>query len=89
MPVRLIIRTMTARRLESYSPLNTDEVVLIIINGESVSAYFENLDSNCGSFNSLQERDVAMFTPHAGLQDSTTPKDAPLRQSIELRALVF
>lgn len=32
---------------------------------------------------------VAQFTPHTGFQDPTTSADAPLRQSIELRALVF
>jgi hypothetical protein len=32
---------------------------------------------------------VAQFTPHTAFGDPTTPKDAPLRQSIELRALVF
>jgi hypothetical protein len=32
---------------------------------------------------------VASFTPHTAFVDPTTPKDAPLRQSIELRALVF
>ncbi|KZT24834.1 hypothetical protein NEOLEDRAFT_1115560 [Neolentinus lepideus HHB14362 ss-1] len=32
---------------------------------------------------------VAKFTPHTGFEDSTTPPDAPFRESIELRALVF
>jgi hypothetical protein len=32
---------------------------------------------------------VASFTPHTAFIDPTTPADAPLRQSIELRALVF
>jgi len=40
-------------------------------------------------FDSVQDGSVAVFTPHTGFQDPTTPKDAPLRQSIELRALVF
>ena len=50
---------------------------------------FEDLLTSGYSFDSLQEGDVAVFTPHTGFQDSTTPKDALLRQSIELRALVF
>jgi len=32
---------------------------------------------------------VAKFTPHTGFEDPTTPPDAPHRESIELRALVF
>lgn len=35
------------------------------------------------------EKDVATFTPHTAIDDPTTPADAPDRQSIELRALVF
>ena len=31
----------------------------------------------------------ARFTPHTGFQDPATPKDAPIRESVELRALVF
>jgi len=31
----------------------------------------------------------ATFTPHTAFTDPTTPKDAPLRQSIELRTLLF
>ncbi|KAJ3562997.1 hypothetical protein NP233_g9224 [Leucocoprinus birnbaumii] len=38
---------------------------------------------------SIQDGSVAAFTPHTGFQDPTTPKDAPFRASIELRALVF
>jgi hypothetical protein len=33
--------------------------------------------------------DVARLTPHTAFSDPTTPADAPARQSIELRALVF
>lgn len=40
-------------------------------------------------FDSVQDGSVAVFTPHTGFEDPTTPKDAPLRESIELRALVF
>ena len=32
---------------------------------------------------------VAVLTPHTAFKDPTTPDDAPLRESIELRALVF
>jgi hypothetical protein len=38
-------------------------------------------------FDTIQ--DVAIFTPHTGFSDPTTPEGTPLRQSIELRALVF
>ncbi|KDQ53904.1 hypothetical protein JAAARDRAFT_197012 [Jaapia argillacea MUCL 33604] len=32
---------------------------------------------------------VAAFVPHTGFEDPSTPPDAPLRESIELRTLVF
>jgi hypothetical protein len=35
------------------------------------------------------KEDVARLTPHTAFSDPTTPADAPARQSIELRALVF
>ncbi|KAF8694116.1 hypothetical protein AX14_002169 [Amanita brunnescens Koide BX004] len=40
-------------------------------------------------FDSIENGSVARFTPHTAFQDPTTPKDAPRRQSIEVRALVF
>ncbi|KAF9481648.1 hypothetical protein BDN70DRAFT_876131 [Pholiota conissans] len=40
-------------------------------------------------FDSVQDGSVAVFTPHTGFQDPNTPADAPPRQSIELRGLVF
>lgn len=33
--------------------------------------------------------DKARFTPHSAFRDKTSPADAPLRQSIEVRAMVF
>ena len=50
-----------------------------------------SLDSNhtFESFDSVQDGSVAVFTPHAAFEDPTTPEGAPLRESIELRALVF
>lgn len=41
------------------------------------------------SFDSLQDGSVALFTPHTGFEDPTTPEGTPHRESIELRALVF
>ena len=41
------------------------------------------------SFDSIQDGDVAICTPHTGFSDPTTPEGTPFRQSIELRALVF
>ncbi len=35
------------------------------------------------------ETDVARLTPHTAFTDTGSPKDAPHRQSIEVRALVF
>ncbi|KAF9528004.1 hypothetical protein CPB83DRAFT_855172 [Crepidotus variabilis] len=40
-------------------------------------------------FDSLQDGKTAVFTPHTGFKDPSTPVDAPLRESIEVRALVF
>ncbi|KAH7923037.1 hypothetical protein BV22DRAFT_1130944 [Leucogyrophana mollusca] len=40
-------------------------------------------------YDSVHDNNVAVFTPHTGFKDKTAPKDAPLRESIELRALVF
>ncbi|KAG6872354.1 hypothetical protein C0995_010521 [Termitomyces sp. Mi166 len=40
-------------------------------------------------FDSIQDGSVALYTPHTGFEDPTTPEGTPLRESIELRALVF
>ncbi|KAG6857023.1 hypothetical protein H0H87_010696 [Tephrocybe sp. NHM501043] len=40
-------------------------------------------------FDSVQDGSVALFTPHTGFADPTTPEGTPFRESIELRALVF
>ncbi|KIM43507.1 hypothetical protein M413DRAFT_25865 [Hebeloma cylindrosporum] len=40
-------------------------------------------------FDSKQDGSVALFTPHTGFSDPSTPEGTPFRQSIELRALVF
>jgi len=40
-------------------------------------------------FDSIQDGSVAVLTPHTAFNDPSTPSDAPLRESIELRALVF
>ncbi|KAI6121176.1 hypothetical protein F5141DRAFT_1210860 [Pisolithus sp. B1] len=41
------------------------------------------------SFDSVQDGSVATLVPHTSFEDPKTPKDAPFRESIELRALVF
>jgi hypothetical protein len=41
------------------------------------------------SGDSIKDGSVALCTPHTSFEDPTTPKDAPTRESIELRALVF
>lgn len=38
---------------------------------------------------SVDDGSVAVLTPHTAFADPTTPADAPPRESIELRALVF
>ncbi|EJF63737.1 hypothetical protein BD309DRAFT_182545 [Dichomitus squalens] len=40
-------------------------------------------------YDSQDDGKTAIFTPHTAFEDPTTPKDAPLRESIELRLLVF
>lgn len=41
------------------------------------------------SQDSIRDGSVAVLTPHTAFVDPTTPPDAPLRESIEVRALVF
>ncbi|TFK68057.1 hypothetical protein BDN72DRAFT_842263 [Pluteus cervinus] len=40
-------------------------------------------------FDTVQDGSVAVYTPHAGFEDPATPDGSPLRESIEVRALVF
>ncbi|KAK7031595.1 hypothetical protein R3P38DRAFT_2522497 [Favolaschia claudopus] len=40
-------------------------------------------------FDSIKDEKVTTFNAHTGFADPSTPKDAPLRESIEMRALVF
>ncbi|KAI0360623.1 hypothetical protein OH77DRAFT_703577 [Trametes cingulata] len=40
-------------------------------------------------YDSQNDGKTATFTPHTAFEDPTTPPDAPLRESIELRLLVF
>ncbi|KIK56991.1 hypothetical protein GYMLUDRAFT_46600 [Collybiopsis luxurians FD-317 M1] len=37
----------------------------------------------------IQDESVSVLTPHTAFEDSSTPEGSPLRESIELRALVF
>ena len=41
------------------------------------------------SFDSRDDGATANFTPHTAFEDPTTPEGSPLRESIELRLLVF
>ncbi|ESK90000.1 hypothetical protein Moror_7930 [Moniliophthora roreri MCA 2997] len=40
-------------------------------------------------YDSIEDGSVAVFTPHTGFEDPSTPEGSPFRESIELRALVF
>lgn len=40
-------------------------------------------------YDSAKDDNIAKFTPHTGFKDPSAPQGAPLRESIELRALVF
>ena len=46
-------------------------------------------NKDASSFDSVQDGSVAILSPHTGFQDPNSPEDAPLRESIEARALVF
>lgn len=48
-----------------------------------------DFDKDTSSFDSVQDGSVAILTPHSGFQDPNSPEGAPLRESIEVRALVF
>lgn len=41
------------------------------------------------SYDSIEDGSVSVLTPHTAFEDPSTPKGSPLRESIELRALVF
>jgi hypothetical protein len=62
---------------------------LCLLNGKWVS--YVPLRSNLfvRSFDSVQDGSVATLTPHTAFEDPSTPADAALRESIEIRALVF
>ncbi|KAK7052408.1 hypothetical protein R3P38DRAFT_3386819 [Favolaschia claudopus] len=55
--------------------------------------YFSNVTPEEGilikCYDSVQDGSVALYTPHTAFSDPLTPTDAPLRESIEVRALVF
>ncbi|KAG8934441.1 hypothetical protein FRC03_003430 [Tulasnella sp. 419] len=40
-------------------------------------------------YDTIRDGKTAVFTPHSAFKDPSAPKDAPLRQSIEARVLVF
>ena len=76
--------------------MTPDEIVLIKWSVPSFSlslsqerSYSLGISPPPSSFDSLKDGSVALFSPHTGFQDPTTPADAPPRESIELRALVF
>lgn len=41
------------------------------------------------SYDSAKDDNIAKFTPHTGFKDPSATQGAPLRESIEVRALVF
>ncbi|KAM5533867.1 hypothetical protein V8D89_012407, partial [Ganoderma adspersum] len=41
------------------------------------------------NYDSQDDSNTAVFTPHTASEDPSPPKDVPLRESIELRLLVF
>jgi hypothetical protein len=77
----------TAHRWKYVSGLRPDEYVLIKWYVFVVRPFWLCADEPFSSFDTKDE--VARLTPHTAFTDPSTPADAPARQSIELRALVF
>jgi hypothetical protein len=69
--------------------MRPEEYVLIKWQVKAILNTYISILNSLFSFDSAQDESIAKFTPHTGIFDPTTPKDAPARQSIELRALVF
>ena len=62
---------------------------IVLIKWSALFSYLSCIFSEFCSYDSLQDGSVALFTPHTAFEDPNTPSDAPLRESIEIRALVF
>lgn len=85
------VRCSTKHQWKYMHGMVPDEIVLIKWFVRSLSTFiFQVLISvSANSFDSVQDGSVAVFTPHTGFEDASTPKGTPPRESIELRALVF
>ncbi|KAF7973599.1 hypothetical protein HWV62_14758 [Athelia sp. TMB] len=74
-------------------PDREGETFGVAYNPEHKWKYFRGLEPDEGvlikCFDSVQDGSVAVLTPHTGFDDPSTPDNAPPRESIELRALVF
>jgi hypothetical protein len=89
------VRYNEAQRWKYQREMGVDEAVLIKWQ-VSVSSLCQSDSSwECVthvficSYDSSKDKDVAVFTPHTGFRDPSAPRDAPLRESVEVRALVF
>lgn len=73
--------------------MTPDEIVLIKWCVKStrskLSAHWMDNSASYHSFDSSQDSNIAIFTPHTAFEDPTTPQGSIPRESIELRALVF
>ncbi|KAF7983099.1 hypothetical protein HWV62_24035 [Athelia sp. TMB] len=74
-------------------PDRTGDVVGVTYSPEHKWKYFRGMQPDevvaFKCFDSVQDGSVAVLTLHTGFEDPSTPENAPLRESIELRALVF
>ena len=70
----------------------TGEIYTVAHNPQHRWIYFPNMQRNEAVFlkgYDSMEDGRARFTAHTGLDDPTSPADAPARESIEIRTFVF
>ena len=82
------VRYNPSHKWKYLKGMQPDEIVLIKWCVDPCYAVL-NLISSCCSFDSKNDGRTARLTPHTAFDDTTKPEDAPLRESIELRFLVF
>ncbi len=88
-------RSLSADKLiasERRFPHRVGETYRIAYDPDNVWYYFPNMRRDEALIFKVFDSETdgrARFTPHTSFEDPTTPADAPPRESIEMRALVF
>jgi len=69
----------------------TGEVYSVVFNPDQRWLYFPNMPANEAVLIKRYDSDArrARFTAHSAFDDHTAPPDAPARESIEVRTLIF